>query len=64
MNGFVNVTKRTISFIYTKQSTKAKLGHREDWGDYWRKEKIGEGLAEGDPKHILKCYVIWCFQSD
>jgi hypothetical protein len=30
---------------------KDKLGHREDWGDYWRIEKTGEGLVESDPKH-------------
>jgi hypothetical protein len=37
-----------------KTEYKDKLGHREDWGYYWRKEKIGEGLVQSDPKHILK----------
>ena len=34
-----------------KTEYKDKLRHREDWGDYWRKEKIGEGFVKSDPKH-------------
>jgi len=42
--------------IIYKTEYKDKQGHREDWDENWKKEKIGEGLVDSDPKHIFKSF--------